>query len=424
MNKYFLPVYHSQLKPWIKWWILKRLNGGESSLKAVTISSGTLTKVDKSKALSIKEYYGNTVQNGTPTPSSPIEVKTVSGDNEVVVCGENWFNKEEQPTLYLGTIWTAIDTGIRATSNAVGTWKSAILVTKINLRNYTGKHFWLHAEPQQASSNNTPYFALGRCDKTGNTRTVIDGSSTYGKTDISITIPSIAAGDTQEYLYIAIASSGNGNTYIGDYIDYNNVMLLYEKNYTTYEPYIGNSYRVDFGGIELCKIGDFKDKIINDNGTWKVEKNIGKVVLNGSENWIKHGSIASWFYYDGVTNGYFNNATDNFALTNYFVQKSYSSVVNLTNGEFAYGSSDNGATHRLVCKDTNYTATQDFKNWLSTHNVSLYYQLATPTTETITNTNLISQLNALYEFYVNSSTVTISNNSEIPLEVLLEYYGR
>lgn len=56
--------------------------------------------------------------------------------------------------------------------------------------------------------------------------------------------------------------------------------------------------------------------------------------------------------------------------------------------------------------------------------MTLYYQLATPTTESITNTNLISQLNALYEFYVGLSTVNISNDSEITLEVLLEYYGR
>ena len=80
MNKYFLPIYHSELKPWIKWWILKRLNGGQSSLKAVTISSGTLTKVDKTKALSIKEYYGNTVQNGTPSPDSPVEIQTITGN--------------------------------------------------------------------------------------------------------------------------------------------------------------------------------------------------------------------------------------------------------------------------------------------------------------------------------------------------------
>ena len=80
--KNFYPIYRNKkLLPWIKWWILKRLNGGQSSLKAVTLSSGTLTKVDKSKALSIKEYYGNTVQNGTPTPESPVEIQTISGDN-------------------------------------------------------------------------------------------------------------------------------------------------------------------------------------------------------------------------------------------------------------------------------------------------------------------------------------------------------
>lgn len=71
-----------------------------------------------------------------------------------------------------------------------------------------------------------------------------------------------------------------------------------------------------------------------------------------------------------------------------------------------------------------YTSASGLKTWLTSHNSIFYYKLQNPTTETITNTNLISQLNALYEFYVGLSTVNISNDSEITLEVLLEYYGR
>lgn len=106
MNKYFLPIYHSQLKPWIKFWLLKRLKpSAPVTLKAVTISEGTLTKVDKSKALSIKEYYGNTVQDGTPTPDSPIPVQTISGDNTFTINsvnyrvdfgGKNLYNKSQE----------------------------------------------------------------------------------------------------------------------------------------------------------------------------------------------------------------------------------------------------------------------------------------------------------------------------------------
>lgn len=101
--KFLYPIKKLNIKPWIKYWLLKKLNdSGESTLKAVTLSSGTLQKVDKSKSLSIKEYYGNTIQNGTPTPEAPVEIKTISGDNTFTINsnsyrldlgGKNIFNK-------------------------------------------------------------------------------------------------------------------------------------------------------------------------------------------------------------------------------------------------------------------------------------------------------------------------------------------
>lgn len=53
----------------------------------------TLTNAVSTNNASILQLQGNTSQTGTPTPTSPIEVKTVSGDNEVVVCGKNLFDK-------------------------------------------------------------------------------------------------------------------------------------------------------------------------------------------------------------------------------------------------------------------------------------------------------------------------------------------
>lgn len=53
----------------------------------------TLTNAVSTNNASILQLQGNTTQNGTPTPTSPVEVKTVSGDNEVVVCGKQLFDK-------------------------------------------------------------------------------------------------------------------------------------------------------------------------------------------------------------------------------------------------------------------------------------------------------------------------------------------
>ena len=263
--KFLYPIKKLNIKPWIKWWLIKKLNGsGESTLKVVTISSGTLQKVDKSKALSIKEYYGNTVQNGTPSPQALVEIQTISGDN-------------------------------------------------------------------------------------------------------TFTINS-------------------------------------------------NSYRVDLGNIELCKIGNYQDKLYYNSGKWYIVKNIGKKVLKGTETGWKNDSTNKL---SGLTvsdaKSIVSSTVINALCSHY---KAYSLADSRTHTD---GFSGNATD---IWFNNNSMTLANFKTWLSNNNVTLYYVLATPTTEEITDATLISQLNALYEFYVNSSTVTISNNSEIPLEVLLEYYGR
>lgn len=59
----------------------------------VTGTTFTLTNAINTNNGSISILQGNTTQNGTPSPSSPIPISTVSGDNEVVVCGKNLFDK-------------------------------------------------------------------------------------------------------------------------------------------------------------------------------------------------------------------------------------------------------------------------------------------------------------------------------------------
>ena len=57
--------------------------------KTVQGTSFTITDADTTKQASITELKGNTTQEGTPTPSNPIEVQTVSGDNNIVVSNKN-----------------------------------------------------------------------------------------------------------------------------------------------------------------------------------------------------------------------------------------------------------------------------------------------------------------------------------------------
>ena len=168
---------------------------------------------------------------------------------------------------------------------------------------------------------------------------------------------------------------------------------------------------VSLGNIELCKIGNYQDYLYKNNGKWYKYNAINKLVLNGSENWAVHGSIASWFYWDGLTNGFTDSTISGYALFNYFTQKAYSTVTSLKNGEFAYGQVAGETKKRFVIKDTDYTTVADFKSWLSTHNTIVYYVRATPTDTEITDATLISQLEEISKTLSYQGQTNITSNT-------------
>lgn len=48
------------------------------------------------------KYAGNTIQNGVPTPDTPIPVQTVTGEQTVAVTGKNLYNLTSGPTIESG----------------------------------------------------------------------------------------------------------------------------------------------------------------------------------------------------------------------------------------------------------------------------------------------------------------------------------
>ena len=60
-----------------------------------------------------------------------------------------------------------------------------------------------------------------------------------------------------------------------------------EGTATEYEPYQENILNIDLQGNELCSLpNNVKDELVIENGRAKIIKREGKVVINGSENFI------------------------------------------------------------------------------------------------------------------------------------------
>lgn len=169
--------------------------------------------------------------------------------------------------------------------------------------------------------------------------------------------------------YIRFVFAYNDDTTITSTNIVYNVQIEKGNTATTYEPY-----------------GNY----------WYKYNAIGKVVLNGSEeNWSYPST--NRFNLDGTIT-YLKNYNTKYYASNCYIaynqtgdNASFNTLV--SNVNYGFNFSSTGSTNYTIrFKDTRFTSTSDFKTWLSTNNVLIYYQLETPTYERITG-DLERQLN-------------------------------
>lgn len=308
---------------------------------------------------------GDTTQNGTPTPDDPVDVQVVTGDNTINICGKNLFNKNTITTsTYLKEDGT-LQTGAEYIT-------SDFIPVQPNTTYY--KTQTLSPRIKFYDANKQPL----------NTTTYKDVS--IGGDAGSFTTPNNA------YYF---RFTGNVNTSTG--IDINAVMVHKGSTATTYEPYQSQTYPINLGSMELCKIGDYQDRIYKDNGKWYLNKQIGKDVLDGSEEgWsVRQGSNPNLYVYY-LLNNYVQNSVKESGVnkSNRFIEDNTSGLIQVDGG---FRIAEYNLINRIfLCVNSNIANTiNNFKTWLSTHNTTVYYVLATPTTTEITDTTLLEQLEEL-----------------------------
>lgn len=170
---------------------------------------------------------------------------------------------------------------------------------------------------------------------------------------------------------------------------------------------VSGNYTLSLGDIELCKIGEHKDYIYNSEGKWYLKKSISKTILNGVESW----GYANNVLYHTANDSYIGNGINIFT-THFIGSNSQGSTANVKsnnpNNSICLASSGSA---RFYVKTDIVSSYGDFRNWLSTHNVTAYYISENPTTIEITDTTLINQLNELLNINLEENT-TISINAE------------
>ena len=319
------------------------------------------------------KYGGDTVQDGTPTPDTPIPVQVVTGAQTVEVHGKNLFN----PNNFVLGKRLAGDGNF---TNDTNYFTSDFMPVKPST-DYTYSRY--------QSGGGSACVCLYDANKTFIQRFFWNGNAYINLTHISFQT-------TDSTYYVRLC----------DLQSIPNLQLEEGTASTSYQPYQSQSYTINLGSIELCKIGNYQDYIYKSGDDWYVHKALGKYVFNGSE------TIA----YNSSNHGFTINPTN---LANYLTNLADPPLVGLCThfkvnsttstwvSDDAVGLSSAGT---FWCKATSFATSQsDCETWLTNNTPTIYYGLATATDTKITDATLVGQLNAVHEWltrYGYNATVT------------------
>ena len=171
-----------------------------------------------------------------------------------------------------------------------------------------------------------------------------------------------------------------------------------------YKSYESNEYTIDLQDNELVKLtDDIKDEItIDKNGNVSLSKRIGKVVLNGTENWIFNESGTNYIRFT-----LFNNQENNkkYVASDYFVSSSIDEAVTDSADANRICAVSN---QRLLIKlvNDNVMNLDDFKAWLSENNVTVYYELAEPTKSNLNQLTNFKTYAGVNHFFLETNLAT------------------
>lgn len=349
----------------------------------VTSENISLSLTPTKKGLMALNLKGNTSQSGTPTPETPQDIHVVSGDNEIVVTGKNLL-----PNLLVQGTWNTTSNLTRVANYSNIYLKAGTYTFSSNI-DITKYKVWLGTGTVKFPQLNWSYVnEIQNWSQIREKKFTITTNSyflvMYCKVDASNITPDELNGLEQQLEKGSIA--------------------------TDYKPCIGKSYTIYLGDIELCKIGDYQDYIYKDNGSWYLHKEINKVVLDGTEGWAIRNQG------DGSTTISFNHNVSSIGAMNLYSDR-FSQSSGSTDGIEGIGIPSQLTQIYIQIKRSRLSNldSQGISTWLSNNNTTLYYILATPTYTEITDSTLISQLEALkIATSYDTQTNIIQTNNDLP----------
>ena len=320
------------------------------------------------------DIIGNCEQDGTPTPDAPIPVKVVTGDNDVIISNRNLVNYDNTPV-----------TLIKSTSRTV-------TITPDNFPITLPAGTYTMSIPDLVMTNNAYNFSIQLFKSGGYS------STSYNNSKKASTF-TLSEETTFVRLYGFISVSDNDNATA----TFSKIQLETGDVASNYIPYKENKHTLHLADLELCKIGDYSDKIVKTATGWNLIKNINKI--NNVENLFRQTGIGEdgnrYVLVSKTSLGLENDVT----LRNVMICNKFNENLNKPRsvGQFQTWSN---RTDVLFIVDSQYNNIESIKQ--AYPNIIAYCVLAEPVETPITDTTLIADLNALY-----NDAVTYQNQTNI-----------
>lgn len=348
----------------------------------------------------VLRHKGNATQDGTPTPDNPIDIKVLTGDSTVKITGKNLLNLDDTfNRVYPSSLtYTQTPNSVDMTANIT----TGAQYTRYHINLDASKTYTLSGKAKKIvkGTDGAPRLVVrwrGSNDNGTNWSGYVDIYNNVNPTqgaeyDFSGTISGYSLYEI--YFY----NNQNAPVSIGEKTSYYDIQLELSNQATDYEEFKNQSYVLPFGDTYLAGIGDYADEPVKVDGTWYIRRAIGKLVLDGSENITFHSTANSII---GVRLPISNNALHNtVVLCDHFHYVPFAEYYGV-NSNRTYGTT---TTHNSMDINTLYASSPNstitdvagFKTWLGTHNITVYYVLATPTDEEITDQDLIDALDDFY----------------------------
>lgn len=337
----------------------------------------------------IKEVYGKTVQDGTPTPDNPVEIRGVGDGGSLVVesRGKNLIDFEEwsskSPIIRGGAVFDNRDRSVTLTATADDC--------------YTAHGSSNYIIPVKSD---TKYAISWEClGGGGNVSIFLNAISSNGK-GISNTQKKMVfttKSDTKFITFRVGVQAANTTC------KYWNLQLEEGETVTPYQPYHHTTATIPlssplYDGDKICCVQPGESYVDADGNRavahrvmWGVRRENGVAVFDGSadEGWLHENGWKNNAYYSSSklsnlerVEGYTTIADvySNFGLAN--SASKVSDSVGITNGVAIGGIKNLYVFAGDICQKGDVLA---WREYLSTHNLHVVYKLATPYFEPFPN---------------------------------------